>query len=92
MREIVSVNAYDATFRFEPPVPIRDDEETPVSLARLVTIAGLGVARPTDALHQVWENGLQAVFTELARYNPATIASELNDILEGHHIVTVDQA
>jgi hypothetical protein len=67
MREIVSVNAYDATFRFEPPVPIRDDEETPVSLARLATIAGLGVYYPRDFIDQAWEEGIERVIDDLAK-------------------------
>lgn len=88
MKTFSSVEAYGSIFVFEPPVSVRHDESTNISLARLATIAWYGTEYPRGFAHQTCEEGFLQAFDDL-HHDPQLIAQKITETLQGKFIVTL---
>ena len=83
-----SAIAFETTFNFEPPVPVRDDESANPSLARLATVAWYGTDYPRGFRDQTCEESFMQTFDDLG-HNPVLVAYRVAEILEGKHLITL---
>lgn len=89
MQMIERVESYGAVFRFEPPVPVRDDETLPVILERLVVIATVGVDYPYNAGDQAIEDELRQVIVEGFEDNPHYPAESFTSSMGSDYQISV---
>lgn len=81
MKTISSIELQGSTFNFEPPVPMRDDEPSNPSLARVATFAWYGAEHPYGMRHDLAEGRFQELIDDNTG-NPQALATALTTTLQ----------